>query len=291
MSAPGTLRAERIDVAYREATSITRREARNFAWGMALLRQDKRRAMHAIYALARRIDDAGDCDITLDERRRQLEVLAAQVAELDRWAEDDPVLLAVSDTARHFPIPLGAFGELIQGCLMDIDGHDFETFDDLVHYCRLVAGTIGRLSVAVFGSKDPERAEQLADTLGVALQVTNILRDLVEDRDRLGRCYLPLADLERFDVSRDLRGAADDRAALVELEAQRARTRFAEGLQLLELLDWRSAACVGTMAGIYQAVLAEIQRDPLRPFAGRISLSVPTKAKVALEALVTGGAR
>lgn len=291
MSAPATPAPEQIEAAYRETTGITRREARNFAWGMALLDAERRKAMHAIYALARRIDDAGDCDTTLDERRSRLERLAVEVAGLDRYVGSDPVLLAVSDTYHRFAIPLGAFSELIQGCLMDVGGYEPETFDDLVRYCRLVAGTIGRLSVAVFSSSDPERAEHLADTLGIALQLTNILRDLVEDRDRLGRCYLPRADLERFDVSRDLRGAPEDLAALVEFEAERARSRFDEGLELLELLDWRSAACVGTMAGIYRELLAAIQRDPLRPFSGRISLSAPLKARLALSALATGSRR
>lgn len=286
-----TLSPGKLEDAYRKTTAITRREARNFAWGMALLDAERRRAMHAIYALARRIDDAGDCDTTLEERRSRLERLSAEVAGLDHYAGSDPVLLAVSDTYHRFAIPLPAFAELVQGCLMDVEGHQPETFDDLVGYCRLVAGTIGRLSVAVFGSSDPERAEHLADTLGVALQLTNILRDLVEDRDRLGRCYLPRADLERFDVSLDLRGAPEDRAALVELEAERARSRFETGLTLLELLDWRSAACVGTMAGIYRELLAVIQRDPLRPFSGRISLSAPSKARLALAALMAGARR
>src|SRR6202011_1964993 len=100
--------------------------------------------------------------------------------------------------ARRFPIPLAAFYELIDGCEMDVHGTEYDTFDDLVGYCRRVAGSVGRLSLAVYGTTEPDRAAPLADALGVALQITNILRDVVEDRDQMGRGYLPVEDRDRF---------------------------------------------------------------------------------------------
>ena len=109
------------------------------------------------------------------------------------------MLLALADTGRNFPVPMEAFGELIDGCVADVRGTHYETFDDLLYYCRCVAGSIGRLSLGIFGtSGDPEEAARLADSLGVALQLTNILRDIREDHAN-GRVYLPAEDLAKFD--------------------------------------------------------------------------------------------
>ncbi len=105
------------------------------------------------------------------------------------------MLVALADAAARFDIPLAAFGELIDGCAADVRGVSYQTFDDLLHYCRCVAGSIGRLSLGVFGTSDPQQAVPLADSLGVALQLTNILRDIREDYAS-GRVYLPAEDFD-----------------------------------------------------------------------------------------------
>ena len=110
------------------------------------------------------------------------------------------MLVALADAANRFDIPLAAFGELIDGCEADVRGTTYRTFDDLLHYCRCVAGSIGRLSLGVFGTADIAAAAPLADALGVALQLTNILRDIREDYLG-GRIYLPAEDFERFGCS------------------------------------------------------------------------------------------
>jgi phytoene synthase len=282
-----------LDQAYDRCEEITRAEARNFSYGIRLLPAPKRRAMSALYAIARRIDDIGDGD---DPDATKLVALAgvrkdvAEVSSDPSAGGDDPVLVALADASRRYPIPMTALDELIDGCEMDVNGVTYRTFDDLVVYCRRVAGTVGRMSLGVYGCLDPVRGESLADSLGVALQITNILRDIVEDRDTMGRIYLPSDDIERFGCRPDLTGPPEAVAALVSWEAARAVDWYDGGLQLLPMLDRRSRACTAAMAGIYRRLLSTIQRDPTAVLRGRLSLSGPEKALVAVRALTLGTA-
>ncbi len=284
--------------AYRECERITWTQARNFAYGIRLLPAAKRRGLAVIYAFARRIDDIGDgtelaeetimpAEKTIMPAEEKIAALeAARRAVLDLSAPDpaDPVLLALADTARTFPVPMAAFGELIDGCVADVRGTHYETLEDLLHYCRCVAGSIGRLSLGIFGtSHDPEEAARVADSLGVALQLTNILRDIREDHQN-GRVYLPAEDLAKFDCNLDDPDAAQF-TRLVEFQAERARDWYATGLRLLPMLDHRSAACTGAMAGIYRQLLERIAAQPAAVLRGRMSLSAGEKAAVAVKAL------
>ncbi len=281
-----------LDEAYRACEHITATEARNFSYGIKLLPEPKRRAMSALYALARRIDDIGDGDGAPTEKLDALARVRKQVGELrtDRPAvhSDDPVMTAVADVARRYPLPVSALEELIEGCEMDVVGTRYDTFDDLVGYCRRVAGTVGRLSLAIYGTEAPARAEGLADDLGVALQITNILRDVVEDHRALGRVYLPRADLDRFGVGPDLDGPEDALIALVAFETGRAEEWYERGFTLLPLLDRRSRAATAAMAGIYHRLLVTIRRDPSAVLRGRVSLPAWQKAAVAARALTWG---
>ncbi|HET8583856.1 MAG TPA: squalene/phytoene synthase family protein, partial [Jatrophihabitans sp.] len=255
------------DEAYAECERITREQARNFAWGIRLLPTEKRRALSAVYALARRIDDIGDGDLPHDEKLRQLAAARAGAAD-PAGHPDDPVLVALADAARRLPIPLDAFGELVDGCEMDVTGRSYADLDELVEYCRCVAGSIGRLSLGVFNpAAATSEAAALADELGVGLQLTNILRDIREDLIN-GRVYLPAKDLELFGVQLRLGtdGALDPcggaLAELIRFEAARAWGRYDRGLRLLDVLDRRSAACCAAMAGIYHELLRRIAADP-----------------------------
>ena len=286
-----------VDAAYTRCEEITRQEAKNFAYGIRLLPHDKRRAMSAIYALARRIDDIGDGDAAPDVKLAELEEVRHQVETIGRargglsTAESDPVYVALADAAARFAIPLDAFDDLVEGCSADASGAHYETYEQLVGYCRKVAGSVGRLSLGVFGvlpDTDRTRAAGLADDLGVALQLTNILRDVVEDRG-MGRVYLPAEDLARFGCAPDVSGPRDAVAALVDFEAGRAREWFGRGLELLPMLDRRSRACVGAMAGIYRRLLVRIDADPAAVLDGRMSLPTWEKALVAARSLA--GAR
>jgi len=304
----GTPQVVDVAAAYRECETITRQQAKNFAYGIALLRPDKRRALSAVYAFARRIDDIGDGTLPVPEKVAQLATARAAVAALaagtaaDAAETGDQVLIALRDAADRFPIPLLAFGELIDGCEADVRGVSYTTFAELEHYCRCVAGSIGRLSLGVFGCADPAVASPLADSLGVALQLTNILRDIREDLGN-GRVYLPAEDLARFgctltppgtgpegktDAAGTVAGPgtiAGPMADLVRFEADRARAWYRTGLQLIPLLDWRSAACTGAMAGIYRRLLEHISARPQEALAARMSLPGREKLVIAVSAL------
>jgi 15-cis-phytoene synthase len=296
--------------AYRLCESITRERAANFYYGIRLLPADRRRAMCAVYAFARRIDDIGDGALPaaqklalLEEERASLAPLADLRSAAPRPIEDPPaaprsdgVLLALLDVRERFAIAPEALAELIEGVRMDVCGTTYEDFEQLSRYCRLVASTIGRLCLAIFtgGAGADARAVALADDLGVALQLTNILRDVREDAEG-GRVYIPAEDLRRFqldDLAAALRGldaeprTAERLVALVRFEAQRAQEWFERGMRLVPLLDRRSAACVLAMAGIYRRLLRRIADDPQRVLRERVSVPAPEKAWVAARAIV-----
>jgi phytoene synthase len=280
-----------LDRAYAACAEVTRTQAKNFAYGIALLPPAKRRAMAVVYALARRVDDIVDEPGPIGARARSLDELQASVASTMAQRApanpDDAVLVALADVVRHYPLPPDAVADLFEGCRRDLVLARMATFDDLVVYCRQVAGSIGRLSLAVFGTDRPAVTAPLADDLGVALQLTNVLRDVVEDRDQLGRVYLPADDLARFGCAPDASGPDDRLAALLTFEAERARAWYERGFGLLPHLDHRSRACVAAMAGIYHRLLDHIERDPGAVLRGRISLTTRQKVSVAVQGLLS----
>jgi phytoene synthase len=326
--------------AYSHCEAVTRGQAANFFYGIRLLPRDRRGAMCAVYAFARRVDDIGDGTLPhgeklrlLDGEARALGAIAtagagvaldmSATAGADVTAGEDPVMVALADAQRRFSLPADALGELIEGVRMDVTGATYESFEELLPYCRRVAGAIGRVCLAIFGLRegaggDCVRAEGLADDLGVALQLTNILRDVREDAQN-ARVYLPAEDLRRFGVIAEDRpamslertstvllgalesasaatGTGEDAqqlerlAALVRFEAERAAQWFDHGLQLAPLLDRRSAACVLAMAGIYRRLLERIDAHPEQAVRGRMSLPAHEKAWVAAKVMLGAGA-
>jgi 15-cis-phytoene synthase len=277
-----------LEHAYRVTEDVTRTEARNFYYGIRLLPPAKRSALCAVYALARRIDDIGDGDLPPDQKLAELTLVRKSLENLDN--SSDPILLAVAASARRFPIPISAFGELIDGVHMDVDGTNYQSFADLVVYCRRVAGSIGRLCLSIFGPVEP-RTSRYADQLGIALQQTNILRDVREDLLN-GRIYLPQDELDRFGVrlTVDEAGELDDPdghlAALLRFNAGRAEDWYSLGLRLIPHLDRRSAACCLAMSGIYRHLLTIIEASPASVYDRRLSLSGAQKVRVAATALV-----
>ena len=302
-----TVPALEIAHCYRQCEQITRREAANFYYGIRLLPRDRRRAMCAVYAFARRIDDIGDDG---DDRVVQLQALREQrgmVArlDLDDGSLEDPVRVALAHARRHYALPLDALELLIEGVELDVIGTtEYETFDQLVGYCRRVAGTIGRLCVAIFtDGHATENDARLADDLGVAMQLTNILRDVREDA-LLGRTYLPAEDLRRFGCedlaavaaaagsgtgSGSLNGSAAGAIELIRFEADRAAEWFERGMRLTDSLDRRSASCLHAMTGIYGTILQRIVADPAQVLRHRVSLSAWEKGLVAARSLAGVG--
>jgi 15-cis-phytoene synthase len=285
-----------VAAAYRDCERTTRLEAANFFYGIRLLPLEKRRAMSAVYALARRVDDVGDGALPEQEK---LDLLAAERAGLAHLHQhgsapaDDRTLVAVADARDRFDLPLEAFERLIDGVELDVRGARFATWEELVHYCGCVAGSIGRLCVAIFGASDPGSAGVHADELGVAMQLTNILRDVRGDFE-IGRVYLPADELAAHGITEhDL---ADGRAAprwndFVDFQARRARRLFASGLRVERHIPQRAGICVRTMAGLYQEILAEIEQQPALPLQQRVSLPPSRKAAVLLRAALPRGAR
>lgn len=266
-----------VEQAYAEVERLTRARARNFAYGIMLLPKPKRRAIAAIYAFAREVDDVADDPALADgAKRERLEDLRARI---DGEPGDDAMLVALADARQCYAIPGEALHDLIHGGLQDTEQTRYATFDDLRGYCRRVAGAVGVACVAVYGTDEPERAE----TLGIALQLINIIRDVREDW-QLGRVYLPQDELASFGVSED--DIAEGRCtpewrALMAHQAARARSHLAEGRTLLPLLDRRSAACVAAFANLYAVTLDRIEERGFDVFGATPRLSTLTKIRIA----------
>jgi 15-cis-phytoene synthase len=303
-----TVPALEIAHCYRRCEQITRHEAANFYYGIRLLPRQRRDAMCAVYAFARRIDDIGDDGHDHDAQLQALREQRAMVARLDQddSSVEDPVRVALAHARRVYSLPLDALELLIEGVELDVIGtNEYETFEQLVGYCRRVAGTIGRLCVAIFtDGRGTERDSRLADDLGVAMQLTNILRDVREDAIELGRTYLPAEDLRRFgcedlaavavaaatgDGSGSLNGSAAGAIDLIRFEADRAAEWFERGMELTASLDRRSASCLEAMTGIYRTILERIVADPVQVLRHRVSLTPWEKGLVAARSLIGVG--
>ena len=281
--------------AYERCERITWEAARNFAYGIRLLPPPKRRAMAALYAMARRIDDVGDGTWPRDRKLEELERLHTVIESLGAGnVEDhhDPVLVALADAARRYPIPVEALHEIVEGCEMDVRGAQYVTMADTVRYCRLVAGSVGRLSLGVFGTRVGRRREpvgegeasRMADDLGVAFQLTNMLRDIAEDL-RMGRIYLPEQERDRFGIAPGRWTPPERVGAMVECVAGQASVWFDSGLALLAHLDHRSRSCTAAMAGIYRRLLRRMHAQPTLPLTERVSLPAWEKGLVAVRSI------
>jgi phytoene synthase len=274
--------------AYRHCERVTRRRAANFFYGIRLLPPAKRRAMCAAYAFAREVDDIGDGNLPPEEKIAALDELQGRLHG-SNGVEPTLMMLALRDATQRFQLPVDAFDDLIAGVRTDVYPARFEQFDETVLYCRRVAGSIGRLCLAIFGSSDPQRAPGLADDLGVAMQLTNIIRDVREDAAG-GRVYLPREDLERFGCPDFPEGSPEALSALIVFEAERGREWFDRGLELVPLLDTRSASCVLAMTGIYRRLLERISESPQLVMERRVSLPGWEKAWVAARSLMEAAA-
>ena len=264
-----------VDEAYAEVGRITRREAKNFAYGIMVLPRPKRQAIAAIYAYARRVDDVADGDLPLGQKRLQLEELRLALDE----EPTDPVFVALADARDRFGIPREPLEALIDGGLQDTEQATYADFAELRGYCEKVAGAVGLACVPVYGSEDTEHAM----TLGIALQLINIIRDVDEDQ-RLGRLYLPQDELTAFGVEE--LALTPQFQELMAFEAERARTYLAAGLRLLDTLDRRSALCVGTFAGLYRETLDRIEANGFDVFGEKTRLSTPRKLAVVARELL-----
>ena len=290
-----------LAMAYSVCSGIARSSARNFYYAFLVLPKPKRQALCAVYAFMRRCDDLSD-DPSLPPRERR--------ARLEAWLDafhhaqageptDDAILLALTDSQRRYQIPAELLDQLAFGTLMDVpdsapEGPSQETgsessslvvqyrsFKDLYLYCYHVASVVGLVCIKIFGYRDPN-AEHLAERCGIAFQLTNIIRDVKEDAG-MGRVYIPLEDLQKFELMpSDLQGTPDRARlrSLLAMEADRAREFYKSGHELIPLVSEDSQPALWVLVTIYQRLLEKIAQKQYDVFAGRVRLSTREKLSV-----------
>jgi len=280
---------ETIAASYAECQRIARGAHSSFYLAFYGLRKEKRNALCALYAFMRLVDNVSDDSGTLESKRRGLARWRAMLDEaIAGNTEAHAILPALADTIARFDIPTRYFHDLILGAEMDLTVASYATFDRLSEYCYRVAGTVGLTCLHVFGFRDP-RAPDLAERLGLAFQLTNIIRDVRTDFE-MGRIYIPAEDLERFGVrADDLRGPLTPALEnLLEFEAERAWRFYEEGAPLVEQVDSDSRATLGALVRTYSGLLARIEERGFDVFGSRVSLSRAEKIQYLLTAGIAG---
>lgn len=275
-----------LAASYVHCRRLARTAARNFYYGISLLPAGKRDALCAIYAFMREADDISDMPGAVSDKQRGL---AEWRAALDRSLAGDygthPALPAFHDAVARYAVPPRYLHDLISGTEMDLTVHAYPTFERLREYCYRVAGCVGLTCIHVFGFRDP-RALDLAEKLGIAFQLTNILRDLPEDF-AMGRVYLPEEDLLRFGVAAADLGRRKVTPAfreLMQFQTQRAWQFYGEGIELLGLISADSRAGLWALARVYSGILARIEERGYDVFAQRAGLPTAEKAWIMLRA-------
>ncbi|HXQ24848.1 MAG TPA: squalene synthase HpnC [Candidatus Acidoferrales bacterium] len=281
--------AESLRASYAECNRIARAARSSFYLAFFGLRKEKRNALCALYAFMRLVDNVSDEPGDLESKRRGLARWRAMLDEAVSGRTDGHAILpALADTIARFEIPTRYFHDLILGAEMDLTVASYATFDRLSEYCYRVAGTVGLTCLHVFGFRDP-RAPDLAERLGLAFQLTNILRDVPGDYE-MGRVYLPQEDLERFGVrEEELRGPLTPALRdLLEFSADRAWRFYEEGAPLVAQVDADSRATLRALIRTYSSLLARIEERGFDVFSSRVSLSSTEKIQYLLTARMTG---
>jgi phytoene synthase len=259
----------------------------NFYYSFLLLPKEKREAIITLYDFCRRTDDIIDNSNSPEEQSVALRQWREQLVHSLNGESKDPRLADISSVARRFNISEGLFLELIDGVRMDISKKRYETFEELYPYCYRVASTVGLMSIEIFGYSKPE-AKQYAINLGIALQLTNILRDLKVDL-RSGRFYLPQEDLLRWRYTeRDLLSQKVNLSFqnLIQFQCDRAREYFHKARSYVRRDDLRSLYPAEAMARIYERLLGEIEKDPKQLYRREVQLSSLSKFGIALDTWV-----
>ncbi|MCC6763813.1 MAG: presqualene diphosphate synthase HpnD [Deltaproteobacteria bacterium] len=267
-----------LDTAYAECARIVRASGSSFHQAFRLLPRARRRSLEALYAYCRVVDDAADDG---GDARAAVAFWREELARVLAGTPTHPVGVALTDSMARFAIPAQHLVEILDGVAMDLAPQRFATFADLRRYCYLVAAAVGLATIPIFGCRDP-RSRDYAESLGVALQLTNILRDLAEDVER-GRVYLPHEDLARFGyTARDLATHVRNDAfhGLVAFECARAGEFYAAARRALTAVDQRALAPAEGMRLVYRRVLARIAAHPEIVFGPQVRL--PRWQKVAL---------
>lgn len=278
---------EFLRAAYADCERIARRHARNFYYAFLVLPRPQRHAMCALYAFMRHTDDLGDSTLPIPQRRqeladwrRQLHAAVAGDSFPERWWH------ALADTLERYDIPMSLLEAVIDGVASDLETSRYADFATLYHYCYQVASTVGLACIRIWGVTD-RRADTYAEWMGIAFQLTNILRDIVEDEAR-GRIYVPLEDLSRFGLTPDnWRSEAQGEAfrQLMRFEIERAHGYFERAAPLRDELPPAGRAVLCVLADIYRGLLRKIERDPLAVLERRVALPACHKLALLLRAI------
>jgi phytoene synthase len=301
--APFSPTRSQVAVAYSVCRAIARAAAKNFYYAFLVLPRPKQQALCAVYAFMRRCDDiADDSAVPVEERQRKLaEWLDATHKALAGYATDDPVLLALTDAQRRYKIPPVLLDQLAEGTAMDVQEDSapalaaearaprvqYKTFEDLRMYCYRVASVVGLVCIRVFGYRDPA-AEPLAEQLGLAFQLTNIIRDVKEDA-AMGRIYFPEEDLVRSNLSpADFASPSGSPRLrpLLAAEAERAREYYRAGDKLIPLIEEDSQPGLWVLLTIYRRLLERIASRQYDVYAGKIRLGAREKVSILAKGLL-----
>jgi 15-cis-phytoene synthase len=271
----------------RFVSRLTRKSRSNFFYAFLCLPRPQREALYAVYAFCRIVDDAVDVGQDQPAKRKELDRWRGEIAQVFDGSPTHPAAQRLQAAVKLFPIPREALNEIIAGVEMDLDRSTYKTFDDLYPYCYRVASAVGLCCIEIFGYSDV-RAREYAVNLGVALQLTNIMRDVQPDA-LAGRVYLPQDDLDRFGV------AAGDLAAgrytpdflrLMQHQAARARDYYERAWTALPRSDEHRLFAAEIMGRTYFALLETIERRRFQVFGGRVSVPTPRKLGIALRCWV-----
>ncbi len=260
--------------AYEECRLTTKREAKNFFYAFLTLPPEKRRAIYVAYAFCRHCDDAVDGSASPQGKAEALRGIRSRLEAAYQGRPQGAMFTALAHSVRTYRAPQQHFEDVISGVEMDLTKDRYETFEELRLYCYRVASAVGLICLEIFGYKNPEARRRAID-LGLAMQLTNILRDVEEDLER-DRIYLPQQEMRQWGYSEaDLRGRVrnDAQRGLMAFQVERARALFRSGAKLMPYLSTRSRACPAVLAQLYLRVLDRIERSGYNVFDGRISLS------------------
>ena len=278
-----------LELAYADCRNLTRREAKNFYYAFITLPQDKRKAISAAYAFCRHCDDSVDEAASPEDKLSALAVLKDSLELAYRGRAPSPMFLALADAADRYDIPQDYFREIILGVESDLVKTRYHNFDELREYCYRVASVVGLVCLQIFQypPQDGATAREHAVDLGLAMQLTNIMRDVREDWS-MGRVYLPQDEMARFGYAEeDLRNGVRNEAfaELLRFQGQRARDYFRSGFRLLPYLSRRNRACPAVLGAIYSKVLDRIEASGYDVLGERrIALSTGEKARITARA-------
>jgi phytoene synthase len=263
-----------VSAAGADAQAITRASKSNLALAFVSLPRERRDDITVFYAWCRVVDDiADDPGPTVAQREAALDLWKEALAQ--PVEDESPLAPPVRQLIAKYQLPIAHFREIIAGVEMDLAGASYDTWEDLRLYCHRVASVVGLISIEIFGCRDPG-AKTYALELGLALQLTNILRDVGQDFANAGRIYLPREDLERFGYSaEDLAAGRRNEGflALMRFETERARRFYAQAVAALPPADRRVLTAAEIMRAIYGRLLRRMERDGFRVFDRRYSLS------------------